>query len=269
MQQFLTAASDRAEKLKNSYIEWQRDLLTNPLKVQTTKDPKDPKSAVVTTLLSTFLCLQCNVISSSKEREMHGQTKKHYMCRHRFTIQPCPANLQEAIESRSGCLYCGLCDDFVYDPTFEKIRIEQSLPPSSSESVYDTADIPVSNTLSDGRKRKLNALYPLGEEKDKFVLQNANLLSCMAGAPRGMFNLGQTCYMSVILQAMIHNPLMRNYFLSTRHETADCPIPNCIPCAMIVSFTDVLATEKVDGHAPLDLLFRSWKNNKVYLRHTK
>ncbi|MCJ1250273.1 hypothetical protein MMC30_007499 [Trapelia coarctata] len=229
MQRFLTAAADRAERLKNSYIDWQRDLLTNPLKVQTTKDPKDPKNAAVTTLLSTFLCLQCNAISSSKDREMHGQTKKHHM----------------SIESRSGCLYCGLCDDFVYDPTFEKIRIEQSLPPSSN-----------------GRKRKLNALYPLGEEKDKFVLQNANLLSCMAGAPRGMFNLGQTCYMSVILQAMIHNPLMRNYFLSTRHETADCPLPNCIPCAMIVSFTDVLATEKIDGHAPLDLLFRSWKNNK-------
>lgn len=186
-----------------------------------------------------------------------------------FIRQAYLAKYYSAIESRSGCLYCGLCDDFVYDPTFEKIRIEQSLPLSSSKFVYDAAEIPVSNTPSDGRKRKLNALYPLGEEKDKFVLQNANLLSCMAGAPRGMFNLGQTCYMSVILQAMIHNPLMRNYFLSTRHETADCPLPNCIPCAMIVSFTDVLATEKVDGHAPLDLLFRSWKNNKVYLRHTR
>ena len=142
MQQFLTAAADRAERLKNSYIDWQKDLLTNPLKVQTTKDPKDPRNAAVTTLLSTFLCLQCNAISSSKDREMHGQTKKHHMCKCLLSLHSYLAECDSAIESRSGCLYCGLCNDFVYDPTFEKIRIEQSLPPSSSKFLHDVAGFP-------------------------------------------------------------------------------------------------------------------------------
>lgn len=114
----------------------------------------------------------------------------------------------------------------------------------------------------DGRKRKLSAIYPQGEE-DKFVLPNANTLSCQAGAPRGIFNLGQTCYMSVILQALIHNPLMRNFFLASRHDVAECSIENCIACALTTSFSDILATEKIDGHGPVELLYKSWRNHPV------
>ena len=89
------------------------------------------------------------------------------------------------------------------------------------------------------------------------------MLSCQAGAPRGIFNLGQTCYMSVILQAMIHNPLMRNFFLACRHDTTDCANENCVACALTASFSDVLATEKIDGHGPVELLYKSWRNHPV------
>ena len=79
-----------------------------------------------------------------------------------------------------------------------------------------------------------------------------------------MINLGQTCYMSVILQAMMHNPLMRNFFMSERHETVRCPKGvDCITCTMTGSFIDVLATEKIDGHGPTELLLKSWRNNPV------
>ena len=167
----------------------------------------------------------------------------------------------KAIESRSGCLYCGLCNDFIYDPKFEKIRIQQGSQSSSSKSLRSTGSR-VLTRGSGGRKRKLSAIYPLGEE-DKIVLPNSNLLSCLAGAPRGIFNLGMTCYMSVILQAMIHNPLMRNFFLSCWHETTDCPIEHCVACALTASFVDVLATERIEGHGPIDLLYRSWQGNPV------
>lgn len=126
----------------------------------------------------------------------------------------------------------------------------------------DRAPLPMLTTRIDPRKRKPSAAFAQGEE-DKFVLPNSNSLSCLAGAPRGIFNLGQTCYLSVILQAMVHNPLMRNFFLSGRHETVDCPIENCIACALVASFADVLATEKIDGHGPLELLYRYWQNKPV------
>ena len=60
---------------------------------------------------------------------------------------------------------------------------------------------------------------------------------------------------------MIHNPLMRNYFLASRHDSSECQLENCTGCAMTTSFTDMLATEKIDGHGPVELLSKSWKNS--------
>jgi ubiquitin carboxyl-terminal hydrolase 22/27/51 len=31
-------------------------------------------------------------------------------------------------------------------------------------------------------------------------------------------NLGNTCFMSCIVQTLIHTPLLRDYFLSDRHD---------------------------------------------------
>ncbi|MCJ1394973.1 hypothetical protein MMC18_007854 [Xylographa bjoerkii] len=230
----MSATPDVAEKLTNAYTNLQ-GTLSKALEVQTTKDLKDPKKEPVTMLRPTYSCLQCNTISSMEDRELHSHEKRHRL----------------SIESRSGCLYCGMCDDFVYDPTFEKIRIEQSLP-----------------TTSNGRKRKLSAICSHGEE-DKFIFPNSNLLSCLAGAPRGMINLGQTCYMSVILQAMMHNPLMRNFFMSERHgKSKKCPgEEQCVACAMTLSFIDVLATEKIEGHGPSELLHKSWLKNPALAGH--
>ena len=56
---------------------------------------------------------------------------------------------------------------------------------------------------------------------------------------------------------------MRNFFLSSRHDTNECAIDNCIACALTTSFTDILATEKLDGHGPIDMLYKSWKNSPV------
>ncbi|MCJ1322384.1 hypothetical protein MMC15_007732 [Xylographa vitiligo] len=236
LQEFMSATPDVAEKLTNAYTNLQ-GMLAKPLEVQTTKDPKDPKKEAVTMLRPTYSCLQCNTVSSMEDRELHGHEKRHRL----------------SIESRSGCLYCGMCDDFVYDPTFEKIRIEQSHP-----------------TTSNGRKRKISATYSQGDE-DKFIFPNSNLLSCLAGAPRGMINLGQTCYMSVILQAMMHNPLMRNFFMSERHgNPKKCPLMNgedCTACAMATSFIDILATEKIEGHGPTELLHKSWLKNSTLAGH--
>jgi len=162
-----------------------------------------------------------------------------------------------AVESRNGYLWCGLCDDFVYDPIFEKIRMGEpiSLGESTSLVIVHTTE----KCLTATRKRKADVY----NEDDRFVHENASRLSCIAGEPRGLYNLGQTCYMSVIIQAMVHNPIVRNYFMSGEHETTDCPIENCVSCALTASFIDILAREKLDGHGPIDMLWKSWNNNPV------
>lgn len=56
---------------------------------------------------------------------------------------------------------------------------------------------------------------------------------------RGLLNLGQTCYLNVILQAFIHNPLLRNYFLSDTHNHRLCKIRDCVCCEMDKLFAEV------------------------------
>lgn len=39
---------------------------------------------------------------------------------------------------------------------------------------------------------------------------------------RPLLNLSQTCFLSAILQAFIHNPLLKSYFLSEKHNRHIC-----------------------------------------------
>lgn len=51
------------------------------------------------------------------------------------------------------------------------------------------------------------------------------LFSHFADTPglRPLLNLSQTCFLSAILQALIHNPLLKAYFLSDKHNRHVCP----------------------------------------------
>lgn len=64
---------------------------------------------VVTTLTPTYLCLQCPSTVTEEDRIKHGNKKSH-----RFYV-----------DSRSAALYCQMCDDMVYDPTFEELRLKK------------------------------------------------------------------------------------------------------------------------------------------------
>lgn len=56
---------------------------------------------------------------------------------------------------------------------------------------------------------------------------------------RGLLNLGQTCFLNVVLQCLAHNPLLRNYFLSDKHNCRQCKIEHCTSCEMDKLFTEV------------------------------
>lgn len=47
---------------------------------------------------------------------------------------------------------------------------------------------------------------------------------------RGLLNLGSTCFMNCIVQALVHTPLLRDYFLSERHECTIKSTQKCLVC---------------------------------------
>lgn len=54
---------------------------------------------------------------------------------------------------------------------------------------------------------------------------------------RGLYNMGNTCFMSCILQCLLHNPMVRNFFLTDSHNAKLCTSKGeeskyCLACDM-------------------------------------
>jgi ubiquitin carboxyl-terminal hydrolase 22/27/51 len=79
---------------------------------------------------------------------------------------------------------------------------------------------------------------------------------------RGIYNAGATCYQNVVLQSFIHNPLLRNFYLSDGHQSGDCSVQQCLSCAMDDMFQDFYAQENTNGYTAANILSSFWFSEK-------
>jgi hypothetical protein len=92
---------------------------------------------------------------------------------------------------------------------------------------------------SDGRRVYCPEVYPHSPLPRSALPLQVRLIRSYKIGRRGLLNLGQTCFLNVILQSFIHNPLLRNYFLSDRHNSRLCKHSDCTCCEMDNLFTEV------------------------------
>lgn len=95
-----------------------------------------------------------------------------------------------------------------------------------------------------------------------YIKNNTTKRPCARQGVRGVFNMGQTCYMNAILQTLLHDPIFSNYFLGNGHQHDGRDI-HCVGCA----FTDVVAEshnyEKQEAFAALSIVMASWTHIPV------
>jgi ubiquitin carboxyl-terminal hydrolase 22/27/51 len=86
----------------------------------------------------------------------------------------------------------------------------------------------------------LEGAEPIACQSELFFFHSLLRSLSSSTGRRGLLNLGQTCFLNVVLQCLAHNPLLRNYFLSDKHNHRQCKIENCTSCEMDKLFTEVV-----------------------------
>ncbi|TPX37880.1 hypothetical protein SeMB42_g06822 [Synchytrium endobioticum] len=136
-------------------------------------------------------------------------------------------------------VFCSECNDYIYDADFEMIfNAEKTRLDVLITEIKEGGDFQHKRQKREkqDRRTRYGSWTPPPADQVARMRSAAHVQRC-AGI-RGMRNLGSSCYMSVILQALIHNPLVRAHFLSSKHSQATCDLNPCIACEMDNLFTE-------------------------------
>lgn len=147
------------------------------------------------------------------------------------------------VDLEYGNIWCAACSDYVYD-TELKIISEQHLAESYRNLGLGVPYEPWYPSVKELSLLKSNPKRQEFSENSKLGL-------------RGLINLGNTCFMSCIVQVLVHTPLLRNYFLSDRHICTFTGADQCIVCEIDRIFQESFSGQ-MSPFSPHKLLHMIW-----------
>lgn len=177
-------------------------------------------------------CLHCIYFACYEKQHIHAHALKndHFL----------------AMDLTFGQTYCFKCRDYIYDRRLDEVaktewrNMCKSMGWSESHvsmwPFWEPSELELEYLKLNPKRRKISP--------ESFI------------GLRGLVNLGNTCFMNCILQAFIHTPMLRDYFLAEKHV---CNKDRCLVCEMMRLFQEVYAAKQT-AYIPYRLLHLVWTN---------
>ena len=160
-------------------------------------------------------------------------------------------------------VYCTTCADYVFDDEIYYLK-----------RYFDT--FLLKNELPGKSQSRFVVERPWLENEQLLVTKYSKPAKCTG--LRGILNLGNTCYLNVIVQSLIFNPLLQDYFLKGKHEFHSLEDNNqtdqdnltelkhmydfCFACDLDELIRDTFNPSLQKPLCPTNLLYHSWLSFK-------